>query len=215
MLYPQYGDIFYFRVILRQRPVHDEKDAYTHNGQRYASLQACAKAAGYLEDENEAEQVFNEAAVSGTFSPGGLRALFATLTMEGYPTLHILNEHNVEMMTDDFHDDVNEKMRKLLVDFKKKLATHQKTLEQYQLHKHYQTGAVVNLNALTELEEVRQRITNENAQAEYDQLELRYPNNPLQEEFMVEFKVISPLPYTYFSSYLTTLFPHFSVGYVS
>ena len=153
--------------------------------------------------------------MSGTFSPGGLRALFATLTMEGYPTLHILNEHNVEMMTDDFHDDVNEKMRKLLVDFKKKLATHQKTLEQYQLHKHYQTGAVVNLNALTELEEVRQRITNENAQAEYDQLELRYPNNPLQEEFMVEFKVISPLPYTYFSSYLTTLFPHFSVGYVS
>jgi len=46
MLYPQSGDIFYLRMILRKRAITSEADAYTHNGVSYASFQQCARESG-------------------------------------------------------------------------------------------------------------------------------------------------------------------------
>ena len=46
MLYPQSGDIFYFRMLLRKRPITSEEDAYTFDGVKYASFQQCARVSG-------------------------------------------------------------------------------------------------------------------------------------------------------------------------
>lgn len=48
MLYPQNGDIFFLRLILRKRAVTSESDAYKFNGVSYPTFQHCARASGTL-----------------------------------------------------------------------------------------------------------------------------------------------------------------------
>ena len=190
MVFPHNGEIYYLRTILRNRPVISQDDAYTCNGVKHSSLQACAKASGYLTDETEGENVFNEAVLSASFTPNGLRGLFAMLTVDGHPTLGILTvDVNIEAMTSDFEGNEEEKYRLMLVDLKRKLASHNKTLADYHLDKHPITGLIVRWNSLTELEEAQERVTHGDALTKYNELNSQYPNNALQEAFMAEFKV--------------------------
>jgi hypothetical protein len=190
MVYPHNGEIFYFRIIMRKRVVLSIEDLYMHDGETYTSLQACAEAAGYLTDQKEAEYVFNEAVGGGFINPRKLRSLFILLTVEGWPTLKILKD-NFNVLVEDYREESDEmdKYRHLLRDFKILLRSHNKSLEDFSLHIHMETGEVINLEGKTELEEVRERMKHEKAQLEFDTLNSTYPNNKKQEEFMKYFKV--------------------------
>jgi hypothetical protein len=78
---------------------------------------------------------------------------------------------------------------KLLIDFKKRLGGHNKCLEDYGLHIHPKTKEVINLNTLTELEEIQKGIDMPKAQAKVDKLNQECPNNADQEAFMEHLNV--------------------------
>ena len=192
MLYPTNGEAFWFRLLLRKRPVREE-NAFHYDGVEYGSLQATCRASGYLDDENEAEIVFNEAMVNEMFTPPKLRSLFIMLTAEGFPTQFILNsEENITSMTQEYGEsNTAEKYRYLLIDFKALLRPYHKTLEDFGLHKDPLSGVVINLEGRSELEEVRDRMAQEQPAIEYNTLNDSYPNNTLQEEFIQTFGVSS------------------------
>jgi hypothetical protein len=103
MIYPNVGEAWYLRLILRKRPVTGWDDAYSINGSKYNSFQEAARNSGYLEDETEATSCFSEAIHAGNMTPSALRGLFTMLTVDGSPTLGLLSvEMNVEAMTDDY-----------------------------------------------------------------------------------------------------------------
>jgi hypothetical protein len=120
-----------------------------------------------------------------------LRALFITLTVEGFPTLVILTrEINITSMTATYEDDTDDaKYIHLVRDFKKLLRLHNKTLEDYGLHKHPTTGQIINTTGPTELEEAMERTNAAAASAEVATLDGNYPNNAMQEQFLNTFKV--------------------------
>ena len=193
MLFPQIGELFYLRVIMRARPIISEKDAKSFNGVVYTSYQLAAKAAGLLDDVNEAEMVFTEAMLSNGYTPPKLRAMFILLTAEGWPTLGLLKvENNITTMTNDFTStttDGTEKYRLMLMDFKKLLARHSKTLEDFNLDKDPITGKTITLTVPTELENARRRINTGESQQQYDELNTKYPNNAEQQQFIDAYKV--------------------------
>jgi hypothetical protein len=120
-----------------------------------------------------------------------LRALFTTLTVEGFPTLVILSrEINIAALTASYVDNTDDaKYIHLLRGIQKLLRSHNKTLEDYGLNKHPITGQVINTKGPTELEEAMERANIQVATAEVSSLDTDYPNNELQEEFLTTFKV--------------------------
>lgn len=103
MIYPNAGELWYLRLILRNRAVISYKDAYVHDNVSYSTFQKSADAAGYLTGESEAFECFEEAYNAGNKTPSKLRALFCMLTVDGSNTIGILSlEKNVEAMTEDF-----------------------------------------------------------------------------------------------------------------
>jgi hypothetical protein len=189
MIYPEAGDIFYLRMILKNRAVSSWNDCLKVNGIGHTSYQEAARAAGYLIDEIEAFQCFQEAMTTQNKKPSTLRGLFVILTVDGYPSLSILsNEEAINALTEDYTYrepglSPKDAYKKFLLDVQKRLKAHDKTLEDYSLHINPITKEIVDLDTPTELEQHKDMINIAAAQAQLDKLNTDCPNNVLQDEF--------------------------------
>ena len=190
MLYPTMGDIWYLRLILRERPVLDWEDAMSwppkgHDGSRkYVSYQQAALASNYLVGGlyDEAKICFQEAVIYQNESE--LRSLFATLTLQGFVTANILHDTEcLKHLVQDYPHVLapGAKFRLLLLDLKKKLATEMKTLEDYGLHIDPVTGDEYILEGVTELQEMRELYPLSEQKAIYAKMEEDFPNNAEQQ----------------------------------
>ena len=72
------------------------EDARTVNGTIYPTFQAAAVAANLVSDMTVARECFDQCV--GFSTPAALRGLFATLTLNGYPTLCIYNDNNYKRL---------------------------------------------------------------------------------------------------------------------
>ena len=81
------GEIWYFRQIMVQCPIHSWDDAKSHDGIRYSTFQEAAVARGVIEDDSEGMLAFQE--MLPYFTPNELRGFFVMLTINGYVTLNI------------------------------------------------------------------------------------------------------------------------------
>ena len=89
-LYPSAGEIFYLRILLFNRPGMSFEDYKTYEGIRHPSFQLSA----YLAFQS----------ILSCSSPDELRAFVVMLTIEGYPTLCILdNPTYFEKLYEDFY----------------------------------------------------------------------------------------------------------------
>lgn len=94
MLFPNVGDAFYVRLILRHRAVSSWIDlrSFPPVGEvgsvEYVNHQDAARAAGYLVEElyDEALVCFQEAVLTRDRTPTALRALFSSFTVDGFNT---------------------------------------------------------------------------------------------------------------------------------
>jgi hypothetical protein len=104
MMYPSAGDIYYLRIIIKNRAITSWEDALIVEGKAYKTYQDAARAAKYLDDENEAFLCFSEALATLGTKSSSLRGLFVLLTIDGYPSLNILSDATfIKAMTADYH----------------------------------------------------------------------------------------------------------------
>lgn len=103
MIYPNAGEVWYLRLILRHRAIRNFKEAYMFDGVLYPTFQQSAEASGLLSLECEALECFDEAYLNGDKTADKLRAIFCMLTLDGSNTLGILsNPEYVEVLTSDY-----------------------------------------------------------------------------------------------------------------
>ena len=101
MIYPNAGELWYLRELLRHRPAVSFDDLKICEGIPYSTFQQSAFKHGYLNDATEAFSCFREACHFST--PFELRNLLATLTLQGFPTLDLFyTEDAFERMTLDY-----------------------------------------------------------------------------------------------------------------
>ena len=194
MLYPSVGDAFYLRLILKKRAVKSWKDARCwppldeEGSVEYVNHQLAARAAGYLVGElfDEAYLCFSEAVVSEDRTPASLRGLFATLTLEGFVTGNILQENQlVEALVEDWvridRKTPAQAFILFLLDLRKRLKQHMKTLEDFGLHIDPVTRKKYVLEGRTELEDERDKYEVAAQTLLYHDLEQRYPANDEQQ----------------------------------
>lgn len=190
MLYPSMGDIWYLRLILRNRPVVDWEDAMSwppkgqDNSRVYVSYQQAAFASNYLVGGlyDEAKICFDEAVT--TQNPGELLNLLATLTLQGFVTANILHDTECQFhLYGGYLATLSQaaKFRKLLNDLKRRLATEMKTLEDFGFHINPATGEEYVLDNITELQEMRELYPVPEQQAIYAKMEQDFPNNAEQQ----------------------------------
>ena len=99
--FPKAGEVFYLRVLLFNLPARSFAEYRTVNGVVHSTFQTAAVARGYVSDENEALWAFNSVVAMST--PAELRATLVMLTVEGYPTLCIIqNTELFATMYDDY-----------------------------------------------------------------------------------------------------------------
>jgi hypothetical protein len=88
MLYPQAGEAFYLRLILKMEAPMSFDEAKSHNSIKFGSFQQAAIAKGYVNaDGVELIQLFNELLFIST--PAELRGTFCILLMEGF-AMHVV-----------------------------------------------------------------------------------------------------------------------------
>jgi len=101
-LYPSAGEIFYLRILLYNRPGMSFEDYKTYEGIQHPTFQQSAMAHGYVDDSNVAFLAFQS--ILSCSTPNELRAFVVTLTIEGYPTLCILDSPiYLEKLYEDFY----------------------------------------------------------------------------------------------------------------
>ena len=104
-LYPSAGEIFYLRILLYNRLGISFEGHKTYEGILHPSFQHSAMAYGYVTYSNEAYLAFQS--ILNCSSPDELRAFVVMLTIEGYPTLCILDNPTYfeKLYEDYFHTD--------------------------------------------------------------------------------------------------------------
>ena len=136
---PDAGEIYYLRLILREKPVKSFNDILTVHGRRLTSFQEAAFERGLLSDDSEAWETFQEARLYQ--APTGLRALFALLSIQGFPTMRIYNDpESRQALYLDFlrNDTIPERavaQQKLLEDLHDRFSRVNKNMEDYGLPK--------------------------------------------------------------------------------
>jgi hypothetical protein len=179
MLYPSSGEIWYLRNILQNRPCSSYEDAKTYDGITYSTFQLSAIAHKYVDTETETSLCFNEAMVFST--PNELRYLFCTLTLQGFPTLHIFHDpQHYLSMTIDYRHEANiiqssiGIMNALLCDLKHIFAENHKSMSDFGLPEPNEYPS--------ELERERLKYSQEEQSNLLETLNRRFPNNDEQEE---------------------------------
>ena len=132
---PDAGEIFYFRILLREFAFRSVEDCLTFNGVRYRSFQEVAYERGLLANDTEAFDTFTEARLYE--GPIGLRALFVLLTIQGFPTLRIYDdlEQRDAMSADFLYQGSTRANQALLQDLYDRFASHHKDMQAYGLPK--------------------------------------------------------------------------------
>jgi hypothetical protein len=178
MVYPNAGEIFYLRLILLHKPCRNFDDACKLGTEEFSTFQMSALANGYVDNEYEANKCFTEAAVFS--SPSELRFLFATMTLEGFPTHGIFYTpatHNT--LIEDYKHSTTviqsevSYFNQLLSDLSSHFAERNQSLGAYGLPE----PEVVN----TELDREFMKYDCQQQAALLTDLHLRAPNNPEQE----------------------------------
>ena len=97
------GELFFLRLILYNFARKSYQDCKNYQGISYATYQEAAVASGIVKDKDEIYACFDEAAKFPYNTPSELRALFVMATIQGFPTIKILQENRFrELMFDDF-----------------------------------------------------------------------------------------------------------------
>ena len=103
------GELFYLRLILYNFNRASFEDCKCFARISYSTYQEAAIAAGIVKDKNEVFTCFEEALKFPFNTPAELRSLFVMTTIQGYPTLKILQEQKFkEMLYTDFYHDYEE-----------------------------------------------------------------------------------------------------------
>ena len=147
------------------------QDAKLINGQAYSSYQLAAYAAGIITDQREALEAFQQVYTLSTAYE--LRGLFATLTLDHYPTMPILEQERFrDAMMDDYirrGDGPDEAYNNLLLEIQRLLKLEDKTMEFFHLP--------VPQGSTTELEIEILRYTPRQQLELYDRLNTMFPDN--------------------------------------
>jgi hypothetical protein len=94
------GEIFWLRLLLYKVPAFSYVELRTVGEQVCSSFQQAALVRRLADEEATATDMFNECIIFQ--SPHELRVLFANMTLEGFPTVHIYNSEDVQSMYDDY-----------------------------------------------------------------------------------------------------------------
>lgn len=89
------GELWFLRQLLLKKSGYSFNDLLTVNNITYPSFQIAAIEEGYVADNEEALVCFREAVNDST--PSDLRRLFINLTLNGFPTLAIYNDIELQL----------------------------------------------------------------------------------------------------------------------
>jgi hypothetical protein len=129
-IFPSAGEIFYLRILLFNMPAMSFRDYRIVNGVELQTFQLAAVARNYVDDDKEAYLAFQNVLLMST--PAELRSLLVLLTVEGYPTLSIIQDEDMfSSMYDDYlhHDNecignIGMAKNKCLLDLKRRFDLH-------------------------------------------------------------------------------------------
>jgi len=97
------GELFFLRLILYNFAKDSYTSCYQFNNRSYTTYQEAAVAAGIVKDNDEVYSCFEEAEHFQDMTPAELRTLFVISTLQGFPTLRILNEERFKhLLYNDF-----------------------------------------------------------------------------------------------------------------
>ena len=129
-VFPSAGEIFYLRILLFNLPAMSFQDYRTVNNIEFKTFQLAAVARNLVDDDREAYLAFQNVILMST--PAELRSLLVLLTVEGYPTLSIIEDEEMfRTMYDDYLHLDNECIgniglakNKCLLDLKRRFDMH-------------------------------------------------------------------------------------------
>jgi len=102
------GELFFLRLIMYNYPKKSYLQCLQFNNRPYKTYHEAAVAAGIVKDNDEVYSCFQEAEHFQNMTPSELRSLFVISTLQGFPTLRILNEERFRhMLYDDFIHNYN------------------------------------------------------------------------------------------------------------
>ena len=133
------GELFFLRLILLNYPKCSYADCLQFNNRTYRTYQESAVAAGIVRDNDEVYSCFEEAEHFQDMTPTELRTLFVISTLQGFPTLRILNENRFrELMYDDYLHNYSPPNHSaawndLLCDFSRRFESDGKNMKDYGL----------------------------------------------------------------------------------
>ena len=133
------GELFFLRLILYNYPKKNYADCREFNNVTYTTYQQAAVAAGIVKDNDEVYTCFVEAEHFQDSTPAELRTLFVISTLQGFPTLRILQEDRFKrLMYDDFlhnYSPINHQAawNDLLCDFSNRFESDGKNMKDYGL----------------------------------------------------------------------------------
>ena len=97
------GELFFLRLILYNFARKSYAECKTFYGISYSTYQEAAVASGIAKDKDEIYVCFEEAAKFPYNTPSELRGLFVMATIQGFPTIKILQEDRFQqLLYDDF-----------------------------------------------------------------------------------------------------------------
>lgn len=184
------GELWFLRLILlNEHPIsllEDAKFCPDKNNpgklEEHAlqTFQAKAIAMGYVKDTHVAMTAFEQCIESGYHTPKELRGLFAVMTLNGFPTLMVLEtkafyDHMIEdiLHWPKVNGNAHRARQALLRDLQKRITSDGGTMVAYDLP----MPEIVE----TELQEEREKYDKASQEAEFKRLDALYPNNPEQE----------------------------------
>ena len=133
------GELFFLRLILLNYPKRSYAECLQFNNRTYTSYQESAVAAGIVRDNDEVYSCFEEAEHFQDMTPAELRTLFVISTLQGFPTLRILNENRFRVLLyDDYLHNYNPPNQAaawndLLCDFSRRFESDGKNMKDYGL----------------------------------------------------------------------------------
>jgi len=174
------GELFFLRLILYNYPKKSFSDCFKFNNRLYATYQEAAVAAGIVKDNDEVYSCFEEAEHFQDMTPSELRSLFVISTLQGFPTLRILNEERFRLMLyNDYLHNYNPPNHQaawndLLTDFSLRFESDGKNMTDY--------GLPEPAHMKSELEIERTKYSKNDQLAIYDKLCIDAPNTSEQNE---------------------------------
>ena len=172
------GELWYLRLLLLHCCPISFEDARTINGVTYNTFQLAAVAANLVTDLTVARECFQQSI--GFSTPSALRGLFATLTVQGYPTLPVYQDPALKyrLLQDwlEFEEsplNMSQAENKFLLELQQRLQREDKTLEMY--------GFPKPLDKETELERERLLHPIHDQRVLYERLDAQFPSNADQQ----------------------------------